>query len=152
MPIPPGEHGRPAWPLDVRPHHLADAPGDLVRRPDQILTPTLVAGLVTASGAACVMTSGHAAPRGVPQTSLVLPVGNGLRTTRDLPPATRRDADQQARQGGDGVTGLMGGQVRHRTYGWWGDRSHGFADLCLFAWKDGSGQRACSWAGSVTTG
>ena len=49
------------------------------------------------------------------------------------------------------MTGLMGGQVRHRTYGWCGDRSHGFADLCLFAWKDGSGQQACFWAGSVTT-
>ncbi len=44
------------------------------------------------------------------------------------------------------------GQLRHRTYGWWGDHSHGFADLFLCAWTDGSAMSTCSYTGTVTTG
>ena len=44
------------------------------------------------------------------------------------------------------------GEARHRTYGWWGDTSHGYADLFLFEWTDGGAQHTCSYTGIATAG
>lgn len=51
---------------------------------------------------------------------------------------------------GDGD--LAQGQARHRTYGWWGDTSHGYADLFLFAWTDGGNEPTCSYSGMASAG
>jgi hypothetical protein len=50
---------------------------------------------------------------------------------------------------GDGAVAQR--TAAHRTYGWWGDKSHGYADLFLFSWTDGSASQVCSWTGAVTT-
>ena len=51
-----------------------------------------------------------------------------------------------------GDSGLGQGEARHRTYGWWGDTSHGYADLFLLAWTDGGAQPTCSYSGIASAG
>ena len=51
-----------------------------------------------------------------------------------------------------GDPALPQGQARHRTYGWWGDTSHGYADLFLLEWTDGGAQHTCSYTGIATAG
>lgn len=51
-----------------------------------------------------------------------------------------------------GDSGLADGQVGHRTYGWWGDTSRGYADLFLFAWTDGGLEPTCSYTGVASAG
>ena len=51
-----------------------------------------------------------------------------------------------------GDPALPQGQAGHRTYGWWGNTSHGYADLFLFEWTDGGAHHTCSYTGIATAG